>query len=418
MNSQEELVIISEKKKDADTGLTMRLYKSSNFETAVLIPEEYAMKLDDIGEAAVGEVNTQSLIRVLFEAFALLPDHDIVRRIIILTPGATDSRQFASTVTPPHMAHSASCARWGRVEGDEIYLHGEINTAELPSCLLHFWAHILFALHKSERRCFNLACEAEAQSAALNAIPGSMIDQEENFAIQVGLILEADDHTFDLSSSGAPISTSVLARQLKATCTSRSSRQLNSHKQRILQRINRIDDTIRQAAIRDLLQLAKDSGLEASKNVALRLLAHLGSPNDWRTLRGLERLDLSGEVLSDNDLSFLTVLKDLTTLNLSGTAISQHGLQHLQHLSKLTSLKLARTAITNSSIDYLTRMPELESLDLSETLVNDIGISELVQMTSLRQLDLRGTAVTELGLTAFKIKNSVCQITFDSNSDA
>ena len=66
-----------------------------------------------------------------------------------------------------------------------------------------------------------------------------------------------------------------------------------------------------------------------------------------RNLPNVRLLDMSGGLITDDQLEYLVGLKQLTTLNLSGGDITDNGLPLLAQLTSLESLDLSETAVAD-----------------------------------------------------------------------
>lgn len=107
---------------------------------------------------------------------------------------------------------------------------------------------------------------------------------------------------------------------------------------------------------------------------------------------------LPGGRILDEDLSFLSGLKNLKGLDLSGHAITDRGLERIVRCERLETLVLRDCRITDAGLEKLRKLESLESLDLGGTQVTDAGIRHLSQIRKLKVLVLDGTPVTGLGV--------------------
>jgi Leucine-rich repeat (LRR) protein len=112
----------------------------------------------------------------------------------------------------------------------------------------------------------------------------------------------------------------------------------------------------------------------------------------------LEKLDLSGTPLGDNDLQALGALKKPTELSLTGTQVSDAGLVHLKGWTGLQRLVLDGLPITDAGLRALKDLPALTDLSLRRTQVSDAGLASLKELNTLRRLVLDGTALRGVGL--------------------
>ncbi|MFR2932287.1 MAG: leucine-rich repeat domain-containing protein [Oscillospiraceae bacterium] len=145
------------------------------------------------------------------------------------------------------------------------------------------------------------------------------------------------------------------------------------------------------------------------------LTIHNGMFDDYTFLMVmpyLEKLDLSGSLVSAQTLEYIGTLTDLSDLNLSGCGLSNivalSGAKAMEHLdlsdnsisnigalsnySGLKTADLSRNAIT--AIDALDGLTKLTALDLSE---NDItSVSALAKCTEMTELKLASNRITSV----------------------
>ncbi|MEZ0483092.1 c-type cytochrome domain-containing protein [Fibrella aquatica] len=105
-----------------------------------------------------------------------------------------------------------------------------------------------------------------------------------------------------------------------------------------------------------------------------KLLAELGGISQQ-----VVHLRLSGQPVSNADLTYLTSLKNLTRLNLDQTRLTDEGLGTLASLPNLEQLNLYGTVVTDKGLDVLTRYPNLKVVYLWQTQTSPEGIRRLQQ---------------------------------------
>lgn len=105
-----------------------------------------------------------------------------------------------------------------------------------------------------------------------------------------------------------------------------------------------------------------------------RLLAELGGISQQ-----VVHLRLSGQPVSNTDLTYLASLKNLTRLNLDHTRLTDEGLGTLAALPNLEQLNLYGTAVTDKGLDVLARYPNLKVVYLWQTQTSPEGIRRLQQ---------------------------------------
>jgi len=119
----------------------------------------------------------------------------------------------------------------------------------------------------------------------------------------------------------------------------------------------------------------------------LRLVGHL---------RGLVKLRICGDRVSDAGLASLTRLTGLKELELSCPNVGEAGLAQLKGLEQLQRLQIWRCRLTPAALDRLARLPRLESLDLGlQGPVSGQLLASLRNLSALRSLKLSGLEVAD-----------------------
>lgn len=386
---------------DRDFGQTsVRAYICDKLAAELVIAEEYAIKLENLPGSPFPEH--------IFHALEKVPDQSLVSKIVLVEqPPAQAFQRLAGDDSPA--AFPWICRKWGRSEGGTLFLYDATNGTDLPRRLLHLWAHLLIKARERDGHRFKLACQAEYASSAQKQ--GLQVDPEEGWAIQLGeLILGPGQLEFELSLQAAPFTSVVLGQVLNAALAAGPQEYSDRTGLPVSDRLAQIEEETLPAARSALVSLVQESDSESVRQTALTLLAYLGSEEHWWLLCETDSLDLCDQYLTDNDISFVRILKRLKMLDLSGTAITWHALEQIQGLTALTELRLGRTAVTNSSLDSLRELHLLELLDLHDTAITDSGLAELAALPGLRKLNLAGCEVTELGLSMLKQRLPDCEV--------
>lgn len=91
----------------------------------------------------------------------------------------------------------------------------------------------------------------------------------------------------------------------------------------------------------------------------------------------VERIHLSRDYITDDDLFVLTAFPQLRELDLSFSAITDDGLSAIGELTQIEYLSLAATRITDSGLAHLHRLKQLQRVNVRSTKVTPQGIAEL-----------------------------------------
>lgn len=101
----------------------------------------------------------------------------------------------------------------------------------------------------------------------------------------------------------------------------------------------------------------------------------------------------------DDLLQLASTLPTLEKIDLTGMPLVDENLRHLQKLRNVKYLSLYKCPVGDAAMKYVSRMPALETLSLQRTLVTDEGIAELVRLKNLKHLALRETQITEAAVS-------------------
>ena len=91
-------------------------------------------------------------------------------------------------------------------------------------------------------------------------------------------------------------------------------------------------------------------------------------------------------------------------IDFSGTLVTDQDLSHLKHFRNLTHLDLSSTNVSDLGLSYLTHASSLEYLNLHNTKVSDQGLKSLSNLKKLKNLYLWGSDTTKDGAKNLKLK--------------
>ena len=138
-----------------------------------------------------------------------------------------------------------------------------------------------------------------------------------------------------------------------------------------IEKLSELGILVHPVALNETLTEASFGGVKETDDVALAM--SLLAP-----IRTLERLNLSGVPLKDEQLQAIGGLSYLVHLRLDRTPVTDAVLLHLRGLENLTYLNLFNTGITDAGLDSLKDLPQLERLYVGRTKVTPEGVSRLV----------------------------------------
>jgi hypothetical protein len=171
----------------------------------------------------------------------------------------------------------------------------------------------------------------------------------------------------------------------------------------------------------DAMQVAALSLDDSEDGLCDKALSHIGH------FKGLLNLSLDRSDASDTGAAFASQLPDLQRLsavrtlvegkcfkqfgglkklryiNLDGDALKDENLSYFAAIPQLIYLRVSHANVGDSGVRNISACNHLVTLDLSENFhITDASMSSLARMKSLRILNLMGTSVTMQGLLKLK----------------
>ncbi len=143
------------------------------------------------------------------------------------------------------------------------------------------------------------------------------------------------------------------------------------------------------AALPRLTSLGLDSGLVEVDDDTLKTVG---------TIRGLRRLRLYSDAMTDRGLKSLSALEGLENLTLNSEQFTDRGLAMLMRLPNLLSLDLSYSKAGTRTLRAIAAgAPKLRYLKLNSTRVTNSDLRALSGLSSLRELNIYGTKITDAG---------------------
>lgn len=109
----------------------------------------------------------------------------------------------------------------------------------------------------------------------------------------------------------------------------------------------------------------------------------------------IQKVDLNGQHVTDQELETLKALKSVEILNLQSSYLTDAGTVHLAELKNLRELDLHDSQyFTDKGLESLQGLTRLSKLELSKTRVTSEAVDRLASMKSLSQLHLNNTSIS------------------------
>ncbi|MBX9685371.1 MAG: hypothetical protein K2X27_01640 [Candidatus Obscuribacterales bacterium] len=389
----------------------VRIYEAEGSRTRVIVPEEYALKLDRlaelkeqslrkdaVGEKARAELDTPEMrelsdrmtVAEAFKHAQMTPEPAQFREIHLLgTENPYDAYYRAKTGN----ADFVSAA-------DTIFKRGQTNWYKKdggPSLLedtMHEWTHLFDENHPLDAQVIRIANEIDnLDTRAYANVP------RERMAILVGeYALHANGRRAGQLMEAAPVTSLAVAEGLLNVLGKVPEGQQSALHAQIKARAEAIKTAVEPIARKTLLEQIQENPGSAEANAAFKALVFLGQAKDLNGMR-MESVDLRFEPLTDARGTRLGQIEGLTDLNLEHTFVGPETMRALDG-KPLQSLVLANTRVNNSSLSFLPQ--SLRNLDLSGTKIGDQSVPFLQRLQRLETLDVRGTQLSQTGLDRLK----------------
>ena len=123
------------------------------------------------------------------------------------------------------------------------------------------------------------------------------------------------------------------------------------------------------------------------------------------TQKGVRTLQIGGDQLTDENLSYVGEMSGLEELSISwGYRLADKGFSHLSGLKRLRILDVEHSKMTDASLDAIGKLTNLEELQISGAGFSDRGIAQLKGLTRLKYLSLGegNHQVSDAGLAFLK----------------
>ncbi len=318
----------------------------------------------------------------------LLPDRHLIRINLVDTPNPEDvfNRQADKNFTS-----QASVSREG-----EVTFYKKEHDGFLHSDLAHEFAHVVKYRNAALSAAFDHASKLENLEPDPYHTRPYAIAVEENWAVHLGEeFLHPNASVFENLINRAPMRSTVFALALEPLLATSTS----PHRDAIAGRIAKVKAQVTPKVNDRLVDIARMDPQSESGNMAVRLLAHIGTPAHGSRLTNVTAVSLAGEPIIDRQLAFVAAIPQLTDLDVSGSWITRKGTEPLAKLTALESLNLSGTPVDNGSLGFLRRMERMKNLDLSFTSISDGALVYLPTKGNLQRVDVRGTSVTDMGVT-------------------
>ncbi len=386
----------------------VRVYRSPGLKTEVIVPEDYALKLDRVNElkqqakleGTAGYLASRTLAEPQWAELAERMTPQDVFGHLQMTPRPSRFQRIVITdQRNPYDAWYASQHRQPgfRSAADSVFSLGETTWygrergPGMVNDMLHEWVHHEQKANPLDTAVFQIASRLENQSWPRDYARAP----EENFAITLGEhVLHPEGAKVSELVANAPLRAAALGHGLQMMLQEVPLGERGLLHDQLATRAELLSSQASPLARRILVDIAGGEQSPNSLN-AVKLLLFLGKAEDFAGLSAVRKLDLSFEPLADAQAQNLRFLTGLRELDLNNTHVSDATLRHLAS-TPLEVLNLRKTRVTNAGMANLPT--SLRTLDISGNPLGDPAVRSLVNLTNLKLLDLQGTRITHVGL--------------------
>ena len=117
-----------------------------------------------------------------------------------------------------------------------------------------------------------------------------------------------------------------------------------------------------------------------------------------RSLPHLNRLVISGTVLTEEHMLAIGQLATISLLDLGSTGIGDTEFSRIKTLTKITWLSIENTRVSDNGMRVIADMPYVEILNINITHITDDGMWVIKGMERLITLTMNNTSITDIGL--------------------
>lgn len=129
-----------------------------------------------------------------------------------------------------------------------------------------------------------------------------------------------------------------------------------------------------------------------------------------RMASSVERVYLTGSILTEEDFSRLGRIKDVSVLSLNSSNFDDEMARDLSALTQLRELHLNGTLISSIGLCTIADDHDLEFLTLNKTTVGDEAVDAIVKMKNLGRLEIYNTRISSFAVERIKLELPHCVI--------
>ncbi len=386
----------------------VRVYRAEGSPLKVVVPEEYAARLDRFNElsndatkpGAAGAKAKAELAKPEMQELAGRMNVQDAFQHALMTPEPgkfSEIRLFGES--NPYDAWFG--ARNGNKDftsaADTVFEKGQTNWYKkdrgpvLVEDTMHEWSHLFDENHPLDAQIIHIANRIDN----LPTRPYAEVPREQ-IAILLGEhALHPDGRRVAQLMETAPVTATAIGEGMYNLLSRLPESQRGALHDQLLARADQMRNQAGPVARQILIEKAQANPLTAEGQNALKALLFLGKAGDLNGLSGISKAELAFEPIADTQGAKLAELPNLRDVDLSHTFIGVETLRQLES-KPIDSLNLASTKVTNTMMSLLPR--SLCQLDLSGTRIGDAAVPLLSKLQNLQTIDLSGTMISGAGM--------------------
>ena len=362
-----------------------RLYEFEDGLFEVVIPESFAMKLDEDAAKKRHEFATP---QDFVDAVKRLPNPAYGRKIFHLdVPSPQSPNQF-------------------RCEGAITFCRQKKDSSIFDTAL-KLWSEAIgdSASYPRSHNIYILAYQIENGVKLERYTPEFIIP----FAKDVARFASAKDPASLIDWAKQSPLTAAAAGLALQTFAKKAPEEILDMQMDSLQK--EVLPAARKALLNAMLPL---SDAEIGKGLPVRLLIYFGTASEFESLKHLKTLDLSQNDYGDAMLSALSPLVNLEELNLSDNSFASLRGKVFSSFRQLRKLTLQQMRLEWEAFEELVHLEHLTELDLSYTRFEEPSAVSLAFIPSLKKLTLAGCRLSDAAVASLRgLISENCQIIWD-----
>lgn len=360
-------------KKSSEESSSWRYFRTGKFFVAAPRSFEF-VEGEGPSHSAISTLSALKHPQHILDLLKVMPMQNAVDGIFMVEP-----LRHAPAREGHHCLHSDSGNRC-------VYL--DVGAENHVRNFFHEIGHVVLDTTRDTEAMYTIACASEPAMFDPDNESVASEDWARHFE---GGLLTPDSAVFEQFCHACPLRAMIMARCLLAGWTPTISfgwvAELRS-------RLEFVEDSIATIARLMLITAVYAASCASDRMNALTLLLRYGEDDQLAMLvPAVSDLDLSGTVLTADEIARVKAWISITSLDLSRTAAGDHSVCELHALSNLQNLSLRQTDVTDAAVSALPSIP-LSELDLRDTAIGAGAVEHLVNILTLKKLRLSASALS------------------------